>query len=340
MNRELTAGCLFSGMGGFASGLERAGFSIAWANDEDPSACATFRHRFPNATVIEKSIKELRVNADRLTPVDVLVGGFPCQSFSQAGDRRGFDDPRGELFLEIPRLLKEFLPRDKPPMIVLENVPHLLSGADGSWFEKIRHELRGAGYWFRRRTCWTANVREDTELPQDRKRLFMVAASRSHFTHNPYHPPSANAPVSRHSLKLSDIVDTRHPGPDSAYLEPGSKYHTMISDAIKKGISKDHIYQLRRNYVREKPDGLCPTLTANMGAGGHNVPFICDSRGIRRLTIKEVAHLQGFDPTEDLFPDIPSHQMYRLLGNAVCAKLAQLVAASCYRIIQEHHAQS
>ncbi len=95
-------------------------------------------------------------------------------------------------------------------------------------------------------------------------------------------------------------------------------------------IPNQNIYQLRRSYVREKKDGLCPTLTANMGIGGHNVPFIRDEWGIRRLGVDEVARLQGFNDPHDLFPaDITVTERYRLLGNAVCADLATLAARRC-----------
>lgn len=103
----------------------------------------------------------------------------------------------------------------------------------------------------------------------------------------------------------------------------------MIRDAINVGGNPDNIYQLRRSYVREKGNGLCPTLTANMGVGGHNVPFIKDKWGIRRLSIEEVAKLQGFGLASHLFPNIPHNEQYRLLGNAVCVKLAYLVASVC-----------
>ncbi|MYK47749.1 MAG: DNA cytosine methyltransferase [Gammaproteobacteria bacterium] len=82
-----TAGCLFSGMGGFATGLLGTGLRVSWATDNDPFAAATFRHRFPQIQFIEADITSLAVDA--IDPVDILVGGFPCQSFSQAGTRDG-----------------------------------------------------------------------------------------------------------------------------------------------------------------------------------------------------------------------------------------------------------
>ena len=182
---SLRAGCLFSGMGGFASGLRLAGFDLAWATDVDRHASKTFRHRFPGVRFVERDVRQLAVHADALDQVDVVAGGFPCQSFSQAGSRTGFADPRGSLFFELIRILKEYSPQDRPRLLVLENVPHLLSGAEGAWFDRIRREIRQAGYWFRAKSCWAVNVKDATDIPQNRERLFMVAASRVHFEFNP-----------------------------------------------------------------------------------------------------------------------------------------------------------
>lgn len=336
--RTLTAGCLFSGMGGFASGLMESGFEIQWANDSDSYACDTFRHRFPGVSLLEKDVCDLSVAGDCLVPVDLLAGGFPCQSFSQAGDRRGFDDPRGRLFFEVDRLLRELDERaHRPRLVVLENVPHLLYGADGKWFDEVRRRLRQAGYWFRAQSCWTVNVKDATDVPQDRERLFMVAASREHFSHNPFSPPSPGNGGRRIRLRAPSLVDRRTRAAAAAYLPPDNRYYKMIAAAMARGKSDRNLYQLRRSYVREKPDGLCPTLTANMGIGGHNVPFVRDRWGIRRLRVEEVARFQGFESPDALFPDIPEKERYRLLGNAVCAKLAQVVATRCAEILRENH---
>jgi len=114
----------------------------------------------------------------------------------------------------------------------------------------------------------------------------------------------------------------------------------MIARKMECG-DRRNIYQLRRSYVREKQDGLCPTLTANMGIGGHNVPFIRDEWGIRRLGVDEVARLQGFNDPEDLFPaEITITERYRLLGNAVCADLATVAARHCMTVLAEYRPPS
>lgn len=333
---QLTAGCLFSGMGGLASGLLHSGFSICWANDNDEYACTTFRHRFPRIPLVEKDVRELSVKEDGLAPVQVLAAGFPCQSFSQAGSRRGFEDPRGSLFFEIPRLLEEFEPTKRPLLIILENVPYLLYGAEGAWFDQVRRSIRHAGYWFREQSCWTANVKDATDLPQDRERLFMVAASRTYFRYNPFSP--SLFPNGRHTdlRPLHELADRTQQGAEDAYLSPSNRYYKMIERAMAAGESDANIYQLRRSYVREKKQGLCPTLTANMGIGGHNVPFIRDQWGIRRLSVMEVARFQGFDTSTELFPTIPLAEQYRLLGNAVCVHLARLVTRACADILVGH----
>ena len=331
--RQATVGCLFSGMGGFASGLAKAGFTIRWASDNDEHACATFRYRFPGVPLVEKDVCDLSVKLDSLTPVDLLAAGFPCQSFSQAGGRKGFEDRRGALFFQIPRLIEEYASEEQPSLVILENVPHLFYGAEGIWFDEVRRSLRRAGYWFREDSCWTVNVKDATDLPQDRERLFMVAASRSHFTYNPFSPPPSASRLGPDLRHLDEFVDRTQRGADDAYLPPDNRYYKMIETAMRQGDSNGNIYQLRRSYVREKQHGLCPTLTANMGVGGHNVPFIRDAWGIRRLSVDEVARFQGFDSGQDLFPSIPMAEQYRLLGNSVCVGLAQLLGKMCKTIL-------
>ena len=161
----------------------------------------------------------------------------------------------------------------------------------------------------------------------------MVAASRGRFTCNPFSPPPAANQVGAALRPIDEFVDRTRRGAEDTYLPPDNRYYKMIERTMADGGSDGNIYQLRRSYVREKKQGLCPTLTANMGIGGHNVPFVRDAWGIRRLSVDEVARLQGFDDGDDLFPSIPAAEKYRMLGNSVCVGLAHLVGNMCADIL-------
>jgi DNA (cytosine-5)-methyltransferase 1 len=104
--RQHTVGHLFTAMGGFTRAFHVSGATPLWANEKDRFAVETFRLNFPGVRLIHKPIEDLTVEGDRLEPVEVLTAGFPCQPFSVAGERLGFDDNRGLLFLHIIRLIK------------------------------------------------------------------------------------------------------------------------------------------------------------------------------------------------------------------------------------------
>src|SRR5208283_2573086 len=106
-----------------------------------------FRLNFPDVRCIEKDIQSLSVHGDKLEPVDILTAGFPCQPFSIAGEKRGFKDERGLLFLHIIRIIKEFGPR-KPKVLLLENVRNFKSHDKGRTFKRVQAEIQKAGYWF------------------------------------------------------------------------------------------------------------------------------------------------------------------------------------------------
>ena len=156
-DRPLTAGALFSGIGGFCLGFKQAGINTVWAIENSPTAALTYEHNIRDVRIVKHdgepaSVNDVSVEKDGLEPVDILHAGFPCQSFSQAGDRKGFDDPRGQLFYEIIRIVEEFKDR-KPSVIVLENSPHLRYGDGGSWFIEVSKEIKKAGNGFGARTA-------------------------------------------------------------------------------------------------------------------------------------------------------------------------------------------
>ena len=327
----LTMGCLFSGMGGFCGGFKKAGIKTIWANDIDENACASFQENYPDVRMLKGGIDDLSVTKDAIEPVDILTAGFPCQSFSQAGMKLGFDDERGKLFFQIIRLIEEFGDA-KPKIILLENVPYLASGGAGRWLHEIITNVQKAGYWFDKTNCCILKTDEISELPQGRERLFMLATSVDHFFCNDFiFPQPANK-----TRPLADFINKSKKQEKNTYLSPDNRFYKEIEKKIKKG-SPDSIYQLRRYYVREYSD-KCPTLTANMGGGGHNIPFIRDKWGIRPLSVDECARLQGFD--NYVFPaEVSMSNRYKQIGNAVSLPIAERLGEACLQFYQSDSRQ-
>lgn len=339
-NYTYTVGSLFAGIGGFCRAFKNEGFDVIWANEMDTYACQTYKHNYPETKLYDKSIENLSVISDNLEPVDILTAGFPCQSFSLAGNKLGFEDPRGKLFFEIIRLLKEF-GRNKPKIIVLENVKNLIYHNNKQTINIIEEEIKRAGYWFRvpldskgnlisgKSNALILNTREHTDIPQNRERLYMVAFSQDIFKVNNFKFPGIEPGINdvRDYLDLESEVDKEF------YFDVNSKYGRMFAEKMEEG-NKDSVYLLRRAYVRENKSDCTFTLTANMGEGGHNVPVIQDNWGIRKLTPRECARLQGFKDYEFSFPtEMPKAKQYKQIGNAVTVDLVQKLAAECKKIL-------
>lgn len=332
MSQKLKAGALFSGIGGFCIGFENSGIETTWAVEQDSRAVDTYKENLKGVRVINDDIRAVSVEKNGLQPVDILHAGFPCQSFSQAGERKGFDDPRGQLFFEIMRLIREF-GKNKPPVLVFENSPYLKIGENGNWFLRIEKEIKKAGYWFREANAKELDVFNLSPTPQKRNRLFMVAFSISHFKNGKFEFPSGN---STNDKNLSDFVDFKETKDSYYYLQENNRYFEMI-----KGheIDEECLYQLRKYLVRTKEPNTCPTLTANMGQGGHNVPFIINGSKVRKLTEYECLKLQGF-PDWFKFPDnVPKASRYTQVGNAVAVPVAELLAKKIHKKVVEERRQ-
>jgi DNA (cytosine-5)-methyltransferase 1 len=316
-------GCLFAAIGGFCRAFRDAGATIAWANEKDRFAAETFRLNFPGIPYLHKPIEELSVDEDGLEPVDVLTAGFPCQPFSIAGEKRGFKDERGLLFLHIIRIIREF-GEDKPKILLLENVRNFKAHDKGRTFKRVQVEVQKAGYWFTEANTKLMNTVHYTNIPQNRDRIFMVALNRNFFPANNFLFPEPMPPDSL--KKVREFLDLKCKAPDALYFKPGSQYHPLFEEAVKVG-ERDAIYQLRRNYVRENKSGVCFTLMANMGDGGHNTPVIKDRWGIRKLTPRECARLQGYEDEWFKIPDTLSRtQISKQIGNSVTIPLVVRIA--------------
>lgn len=329
---QITAGCLFAAIGGFAKAFDENGVRVLWANEKDRFASATFRANFPHVRQIEKPVENLTVLGDCLEPVDVLTAGFPCQPFSIAGEAKGFKDDRGMLFMHIIRLLGEFGDQ-KPKILLLENVQNFKNHDKGRTFRKVQLEIQKAGYWFSEKNSAILNTATHTPIPQNRSRIFMVAMRSDYFAANAFRFP---APLPLEERKhVWDFIDRRRKQDIRYYFDKDSQYFSQFAAAIEQfGIHS--IYLLRRSYVRENKSGTCFTLMANMGEGGHNQPVIKDRWGIRKLTPRECARLQGYN--DDWFqipPELSHTQIYKQLGNSVTVPLVSKLAAECVKQLRQ-----
>lgn len=328
--KRYTVASLFAGMGAFCKAFRDEGFEVAWANENDQFAVRTYACNFSETKLHAKSIEELSVIADQLGHVDVMTAGFPCQPFSMAGDKAGFSDRRGRLFFEIMRLLQEFGPK-RPKILLLENVPYLLAHDRGRTFARMVQEIQRAGYWFLPpRNYSLLNTRVHTHIPQNRERLYIAALSWEHFDTNDFvFPEAVNEP-----RDYREFLDLDARAEDWCYFAADSKWGRMFTESMEAG-NPEGVYHLRRHYVREIKALAVPTLTAHMGDGGHNVPVIRDSWGIRKLTRRECLRLQGINDSEIVFPeDLSRSQQYKQIGNAVTVPLVRKLAAECRRQLE------
>ena len=311
---KLTVGGLFSGVGGIELGFIQNGFEVLWSNDIDKDAAKTFKLNFNHKHILD-DIKKIK--GKDLEVVDVLVGGFPCQAFSIAGYRKGFNDERGNLFFEIIRLIKEL--NQKPKVLLLENVKNFYSHDNCNTFKVVKSELDKLGYYVFTDILNTADY---TKIPQNRERTFIICFLKelksSIQKFDKLFPPTKI----KNTKHIKDFLETNKVDEKFYYNEDRYMYKELVSSIT----STDTVYQWRRHYVRENKKNQCPTLTANMGTGGHNVPLIKDKIGFRKLTMRECFNLQGFPKSYKLPKDLANSHLYKQAGNSVTVELISLLS--------------
>lgn len=314
-NMKYTTASLFAGIGGICYGFKQNNVDVIWANEIDANACATYRFNFGNDYLVEGDIK--KINPNDIPNVDILNGGFPCQAFSIAGKQQGFLDERGTLFFEIVRILKI----KKPQAILLENVKNLLTHDHNKTFKVIKNELENLGYHLHYQIL---NSMDYGNVPQNRERLYIIGFLNKTASDN-FNFPS---PI-KLTKSISDLINANE-RQDKHYYYTFSKLYSKLKLQITK---KNTIYQWRRIYCRENKSNVCPTLTANMGMGGHNVPLVLDNYDIRKLTPDECIAFQGF-PKEFKFPDtIPDSAKYKQAGNSVSVPVIKRIVANMVKAL-------
>ena len=291
---------LFSGIGGIDLGFMQAGFDIVWANDFDKYAVKTYNCNFSNPAICA-DLNEIDINT--IPEHDVLIGGFPCQPFSMMGKEKGFDDKRGTLFFRVVEIIINQRDRGhQPRIVVLENVRNLLKHDKGRTFKLIKETLENLGYHVFADKLNSA----DYGVPQTRNRVFLVCL----LDDIEYIFPKGQGTEKKLQDILEDDVDDKY----------------FLSERILKTIMSNGTggYYAKSEIDLEIARPLTATMAKMHRACQDN--YITQAKGIRRLTPRECARLQGFP--DDFKINVSDAQAYKQFGNAVTVKVSNAIAKS------------
>lgn len=317
--KQLTCASFFAGVGGIDLGFSNAGFKTVYANEFDRYPSKTFELNFPDIHVDVRDIND--VKTDEIPDFDIMLAGFPCQAFSIAGYRKGFEDEkgRGELFFQLVRILKAKQPR----IAFFENVKNLVGHDNGNTFRIICEQLDLLGYKY---TYQVLNAMNYGNVAQNRERIYIVAFKEEK-DFEKFHWP-LSVPLTR---SVRDIIDFEGKVDDKYYYTEGKYkgdiYQKLVSAMMNDERQNPSIYQWRRKYVRQNKSGVVPTLTANQGEGGHNVCLIrTDDGKIRKMTPRECFNTQGFPTNFKLPENMSDARLYKQAGNSVCVSVVSRIA--------------
>lgn len=311
---------LFCGIGGFHQAILRVlpNAKCVLSSDFDKNVQLTYESNYRIKPFGD--IKE--INIESIPAFSLLCAGFPCQAFSAAGKKNGFNDPRGTLFFDIINIIKYH----KPNTIILENVANLVTINNGTVFNIIIGELKSCGY----NVSYHVLSPHQFGIPQSRDRVYIIASLKKEFDFSDL----ANCTT---QCKLEDILETNIP--NSAYIDP-SKYVLLpeniiktqpksglrfcgylIGELRKKGAREntEHLSRVHKQTARiHSYKGNIPTLSASETSGRY---YIYDGRGVRKLTLNECYKLMDYPDT------FKKHSVkgsaYRQIGNSVCVKVIE-----------------
>lgn len=318
---------LFTGAGGLDLGFEKAGFHIVWANEYDASIWETFMLNFPKTHLDKRSITDVLCK-DVPDDIDGIVGGPPCQSWSEAGSGRGINDKRGQLFYEYIRILKA----KQPKFFLAENVSGILNPKHAVAFANIIKEFENAGY----QVSYKLLNANDFDVPEDRWRVIVVGYRKNLNKIFTFPEPQTYKPV------LSDAIK------DLKFAKPAKITNKTNGSSLKFA---NHEYMIggfstmfmSRNRVRGWDE---PSFTIQ--AGGRHAPlhpkapkmlFVEQNKRIfvpgkehlyRRLSVRECARIQTF-PDSFVFKYRDVADGYKMIGNAVPVNFAYHLANQIYK---------
>lgn len=316
---------LFSGCGGLDLGFEKAGFSIPVANEFDKKIWATFKANHPNTHLIEGDVR--KVTREDIAQyidgeVDGIIGGPPCQSWSEAGALRGIEDERGQLFFDYIRILKEF----QPKFFLAENVSGMLANRHSKAVQNIITLFEKAGY----DVSVTLVNAKDYGVAQERKRVFYIGFRKNLHIHFKF--PHGSTENGDKKITLRDIIwdlqETAVPAGPKNRRNPeainNNEYFTgefstifMSRNRVKSWDEQAYTVQASGRQCQ-----LHPQAPKMVKFEKNDYRFVRGKEDLyRRMTVREVARVQGF-PDDFKFIYEETDMAYKMIGNAVPVNLA------------------
>ncbi|MDE7153309.1 MAG: DNA cytosine methyltransferase [Muribaculaceae bacterium] len=330
----LTLISLFSGAGGLDRGFHDAGFKTLVANELDPKICPTFRANFPDVDLIEGDIR--KIPSERFPKnVTGIIGGPPCQSWSEAGSLKGIDDARGQLFFDYIRILRD----TQPLFFVAENVSGMMAKRHSCAVEGFMKLFDDAGYDVNLKML-NAN---DFDVPEDRDRVFYIGFRKDLNIHDFRYPaPVDTRPTLRNAIW--DLKDSALPAkeknktngddcpvPNHEYFVGSYSPIFMSRNRVRSWDEPGFTVQASGRQCQlhpQAPKMIKVAPNVQVFAKGYEHLY-------RRMTVREVARVQSF-PDDYIFIYNDVNYGYKMIGNAVPVKLAYHVADQIKKTLLEH----
>ena len=328
---------LFSGCGGLDLGFEKAGFNIPVANEFDPTIWETFKANHPNTHLIEGDVR--KVTKDDISQflngdVDGIIGGPPCQSWSEAGALKGIHDSRGQLFFDYIRILKEF----QPKFFLAENVSGMLANRHSEAVRNILDMFEDAGY----DVSFTLVNAKDYGVAEERKRVFYIGFRKDLKINFGF--PKGSTKDDDKKITLRDIIwdlqDTAVPSGPKNHRNPeainNNEYFTGAFSPIF--MSRNRVKSWDEQAFTVQASGrqcqLHPQAPKMVKVGKNDCRFVEGKEDLyRRMTIREVARVQGF-PDDFKFFYEDTNDAYKMIGNAVPVNLAYEIATAIRKYLE------
>lgn len=328
---------LFSGCGGLDLGFERAGFNVIWANEYDKDIWETYEYNHPNTILDRRSITD--ISASEVPDCDGIIGGPPCQSWSAGGAKRGIEDSRGQLFWDYIRILNE----KNPKFFVAENVKGMLSLKHQAALNEFKESFQSAGECGYDLFFQCVNA-ADYGVPEDRYRVLFIGFRKDLKVN--YSFPLPTTPEGAR-VTLKDVIwDLREkaPIPLSNGITSTEKFNQEIHNHEYMEGGYSSIY-MSRNRVKGWDE-----VSFTIQASGRQAPihpqapkmelvskdlrrFVIGSESLyRRLSVREVARIQTF-PDDFIFKYKNINAGYKMIGNAVPVRLAEVIADSIIKYL-------